>query len=60
MFGVGRLTYAVGAGVAFCHGLVRVGPTDERKQFDVRLTVGLRKIGGGWAVTHEHHSVPSG
>ena len=24
----------------------------------LRLTVGLRKVDGGWVVTHEHHSFP--
>jgi ketosteroid isomerase-like protein len=25
----------------------------------MRLTVGLRRIGGRWVVVHEHHSVPA-
>ena len=58
VFDVGGLTYVVGDEAAFCHGIVRVGPKDERAQFDVHLTVGFRKIAGDWVVTHEHHSVP--
>jgi ketosteroid isomerase-like protein len=23
------------------------------------LTVGLRKVSGGWRIAHEHHSVPA-
>jgi|SRR5579859_7225655 len=26
---------------------------------EVRLTVGLRKVGGRWTIVHEHHSIPS-
>lgn len=26
---------------------------------DLRLTTGLRKIGGQWTIVHEHHSVPT-
>lgn len=31
----------------------------ERQGLDFRLTIGLRKIGGRWTITHEHHSVPA-
>jgi ketosteroid isomerase-like protein len=48
-----------GADVAFAFALLRCGtPADfERDPAQrLRLTVGLRKLGGRWAVTHEHHS----
>jgi ketosteroid isomerase-like protein len=51
-----------GRDVAFVVATMRCaepGPNDERKDLDFRLTVGLRKIGGRWTVTHEHHSVPA-
>ena len=50
-----------GAEVAFAYALLRCGTaTDlardpEQRQ---RLTLGLRKTGGRWIVTHEHHSFP--
>jgi SnoaL-like domain len=30
----------------------------EREDFWTRATVGMRKTGDGWKVTHEHTSVP--
>jgi ketosteroid isomerase-like protein len=62
IFDLSDLTVTAGEDVAFCHGLVRCGgtETDGRKvELQVRLTVGYRKIGGRWTVTHEHHSVPA-
>jgi uncharacterized protein (TIGR02246 family) len=31
----------------------------KREPLQFRLTMGLRKVGGRWRVTHEHHSVPA-
>jgi hypothetical protein len=31
----------------------------QRTPLDFRLTVGLRKVEGGWIIMHEHHSVPA-
>lgn len=45
--------------VAFCHGIVRCAGKTEPTPFEVRLTLGLRKLDGQWRVTHEHHSVPA-
>jgi len=62
VFDLSELTVTAGEDVAFCHGLIRCGGTeaDGRKtELQVRLTVGYRKVGGRWAVTHEHHSVPA-
>ena len=42
--------------VAFAVAVMRCGPPDDTFQF--RLTIGLRKVGGDWRITHEHHSVP--
>jgi uncharacterized protein (TIGR02246 family) len=51
-----------GADVAFAHALLRCGTKKElTKDPDnrLRLTIGLRKEGGGWVVAHEHHSFPA-
>ena len=47
--------------VAFCRSLNRISGTrtdGEETDVWVRSTVGLRRIGGRWQVTHEHSSVP--
>ena len=47
--------------VAFCYSLNRIsGMRTNGEQTDVwvRATVGFRKIGGRWMITHEHFSVP--
>lgn len=59
VFDLSRLTVVAGEDVAFAHGLLRVGAAGT-EGFDVRLTVGLRRVDGRWLVTHEHHSVPAG
>ena len=58
-FDLRELEIAAGDRVAFCHCLVTRGSIDKEGQFDVRLTIGLRKIEGDWIITHEHHSVPA-
>ena len=60
-FEITDLTVTAGSDVAFAHALLRCGTPDEfAKEPDrrLRLTVGLRKQGGRWIVTHEHHSFP--
>ena len=60
-FDIVSLDVIAGDGVAFAHGLLRCGTEDElRRDAEnlLRLTVGLRKEGGRWVVTHEHHSFP--
>jgi PhnB protein len=55
------LSIVAGEDVAFCHGLNRIsGPrtSGEETSVWVRVTIGLRKAGGAWKVTHEHVSVP--
>jgi ketosteroid isomerase-like protein len=59
VFEIESLEVTAGADIAFAFGLLRCGtPADfERDPAQrLRLTVGLRKLGGRWAVTHEHHS----
>lgn len=54
------LNIAVDGDVAFCHCLNRFSGTTAGGPLDmwVRFTVGLRRVGGRWTVTHEHASVP--
>jgi len=47
--------------LALCRSLNHITGTrtdGEKTDVWVRATVGLRKIGGEWLVTHEHSSVP--
>jgi ketosteroid isomerase-like protein len=59
VFEVESLAVTAGAEVAFAYALLRCGTaTDLARDPEqrLRLTVGLRKTGGRWIVTHEHHS----
>jgi uncharacterized protein (TIGR02246 family) len=58
-FDLRDLEIAVAGDVAFAHALVTCGPREGPGQFDVRLTVGLRKVDSAWRIAHEHHSVPA-
>jgi uncharacterized protein (TIGR02246 family) len=61
-FEIVSLEVTAGADVAFAHALLRCGTAEEfRKDPDnrLRLTIGLRKEGGHWVVSHEHHSFPN-
>ena len=61
-FSFHTLNITAGADVAFVvatMGCAEPGPDGEQKPLDFRLTMGLRKIDGAWAITHEHHSVPA-
>jgi ketosteroid isomerase-like protein len=56
-----HLRIAMSGDVAFCYHLARVQSTrksGEKNDYWVRVTAGLRKMNGGWMVTHEHISVP--
>jgi uncharacterized protein (TIGR02246 family) len=58
-FEIVSLDVTAGDDVAFAHALLRCGTQEELKQDParrLRLTMGLRKQGGRWTVTHEHHS----
>ena len=60
-FDIVSLEVTAGAEVAFAHALLRCGTEEELRRDPgnrLRLTVGLRKRGGRWVVTHEHHSFP--
>jgi uncharacterized protein (TIGR02246 family) len=61
MFQITSLTVTAGEDVAFAHALLRCGTEEELAKDPgnrLRLTIGLRKVGGRWAVAHEHHSFP--
>jgi uncharacterized protein (TIGR02246 family) len=61
-FEIVELDVTAGDDVAFAHALLRCGtPTELETNPDnrLRLSIGLRKEGGRWVVTHEHHSFPS-
>ncbi|MBV2363815.1 YybH family protein [Streptomonospora nanhaiensis] len=56
-----ELSVAVGGGAAFAHMLHLDSGTRKngvRSSIWVRSTVGFRRTGGRWLITHEHISVP--
>jgi uncharacterized protein (TIGR02246 family) len=58
-FAIVELDVNAGADVAFAYALLRCGTVEEfRREPDkrLRLTIGLQRRSGRWAVTHEHHS----
>ena len=60
-FEIVSLDVTAGNDVAFAHALLRCGTDEELKKDPdnrLRLTIGLRKLDGRWAVAHEHHSFP--
>jgi uncharacterized protein (TIGR02246 family) len=62
VFEIVDLDVTAGNDVAFAHALLRCGTPEELENNPanlLRLTIGLRKEGGRWIVTHEHHSFPS-
>jgi uncharacterized protein (TIGR02246 family) len=61
-FEIVELDVTQGGDVAFAHALLRCGTQkelDEDPENRLRLTIGLRKEGGRWVVSHEHHSFPA-
>jgi uncharacterized protein (TIGR02246 family) len=51
-----------GKDVAFATAIGRcagLDPNGKREELEFRLTMGLRKMDGGWRVVHEHHSLPA-
>ena len=61
-FDIVDLRVTAGADVAFAAALMQCAGREtsgEEIELDFRLTVGLRKLGGRWVVTHEHHSIPA-
>ena len=60
VFEIQEMNITAGNDVAFVTALMRcAGKTENENGLDFRLTVGLRKIGEEWVVTHEHHSIPA-
>ena len=58
-FEIVELDVTAGADVAYAWALLRCGTQDELGKSPhtrLRLTIGLRKLAGGWVVAHEHHS----
>ncbi len=58
-FEIVSLDVTAGHDVAFAHALLRCGTAEEFKRDPnnrLRLTIGLRKVDGRWAIAHEHHS----
>ncbi|MGS2647742.1 MULTISPECIES: nuclear transport factor 2 family protein [unclassified Streptosporangium] len=58
LFEIVSLDVTAGDDVAFAQALLRCGMPDDDPDRRLRLTLGLRKEGGRWVVTHEHHSFP--
>ena len=62
IFEIVSLHITAGDEVAFAHALLRCGTREElaeNPENRLRLSIGLRKQGGRWIVSHEHHSFPS-
>ncbi len=60
-FEIVELDVTAGDRVAFAIALLRCGSRAELVRDDsprLRLTIGLKKIGGAWKIAHEHHSFP--
>jgi ketosteroid isomerase-like protein len=61
-FEIASLDVTAGDDVAFATALLRCGTEEELRKDPnnrLRLTIGLRKEGGRWIVSHEHHSFPA-
>jgi uncharacterized protein (TIGR02246 family) len=61
-FDITEMNITAGADVAFVVATMHCaepGANGEQIDLNFRLTIGLRKIGGQWTITHEHHSVPA-
>jgi uncharacterized protein (TIGR02246 family) len=59
VFEIESLDITAGPAVAFAFALLRCGTPaqfESRPDQRLRLTIGLRKAGDRWTVTHEHHS----
>ena len=63
VFEIESLDVTAGADVAFASALLRCGTPEQferEPEQRLRLTGGLRRAGGRWTVTHEHHSFADG
>jgi ketosteroid isomerase-like protein len=62
IFDITEMNITAGTDVAFVTALMRCAGTkanEGTEELEFRLTIGLRKIGSQWIVTHEHHSIPA-
>jgi ketosteroid isomerase-like protein len=62
VFDIDEMAVTGGDDVAFVTAVMRCAgaeANEDRVDLQFRLTVGLRKIGGHWIITHEHHSIPA-
>lgn len=62
VFELESLDITAGDDVAFAYALLRCDTPEglaRNPQNRLRLTIGLRRDGRRWVVTHEHHSFPS-
>jgi len=62
VFDIDKMTITAGDDVAFVTAMMHCAGAEanqDRIDLQFRLTVGLRKIGGQWIITHEHHFVPA-
>ena len=55
-FDLDELAITAASGVAFATAILLVRGEADPVASPIRLTVGLRKVGGAWTVAHEHHS----
>ena len=56
-----ELDVTAGDSVAYAYGLLRCGTAEDfaaNPDNRLRITMGLRKVGGRWLIAHEHHSFP--
>jgi ketosteroid isomerase-like protein len=61
-FDIEELAVTAGQDVAFAVAIMRCKSSSnpaDKDGFLFRLTVGLRKVGHDWRITHEHHSEPA-
>jgi uncharacterized protein (TIGR02246 family) len=61
VFDIKEMTITAGEDVAFVAAAMGCIVKENQGAYDLdfRLTIGLRKIGGQWTITHEHHSIPA-
>jgi ketosteroid isomerase-like protein len=62
VFNSEEMDVPAGDEVAFVSALMRCAGTEpdgEKVEPQFRLTMGLRKIDGPWAIVHAHHSIPA-
>ena len=61
VFDIQELHVTAGENVAFCFAAMQCEDrvSGNYAPLDFRLTIGLEKVNGEWAIKHEHHSVPS-